>query len=183
MVPPRIHRRARPLRRRLGSAQIKVATVNLQKALADTAEIKAAEADLKTKFGPAQEQLAALEKEIAKLNQEGQANQQKYNEATMAELSARIQLKQRQLQRNSEALQDSVNRERQDILQRVGQRLQEVVKKVAEEKGIDAVLDAANTLYVKLTSTSPPTSPPPTTRPIRPRSNHKKGPYHVRVSR
>jgi outer membrane protein len=133
------------------SAQVKVATVNLQKALADTAEIKAAEADLKTKFGPAQDQLAALEKEIAKLNQEGQANQQKYNEATMAELSARIQLKQRQLQRNSEALQDSVNRERQDILQRVGQRLQEVVKKVAEEKGIDAVLDAANTLYVKPT--------------------------------
>jgi outer membrane protein len=133
------------------SAQLKVATVNLQKALADTAEIKAAEAELKTKFGPAQDQLAALEKEIAKLNQEGQANQQKYNEATMAELTSRIQLKQRQLQRNSEALNDSVNRERQDILQRVGQRLQEVVKKVAEEKGIDAVLDAANTLYVKPT--------------------------------
>ncbi len=43
------------------SAQLKVATVNLQKALADTAEIKAAEAELKTKFGPAQDQLAALE--------------------------------------------------------------------------------------------------------------------------
>lgn len=131
------------------SAQLKVGTVNLQKALQDTAEIKQAESDLKAKFGPRQEELAQMEKEIAKLNQEAEANQQKYNEATMAELAARIQLRQRQYQRNSEALQEAVNRERQDILQRVGQRFQEVVRKVAEEKGLDLVVDAANMLYAK----------------------------------
>jgi outer membrane protein len=133
------------------SAQIKVGTVSLSKALQDTAEIKLAEADLKAKFGPRQEELANLEREIAKLQQEGEANQQKYNEATMAELSSRIQIKQRQLQRNSEALQEAVNRERQDILQRVGQRLQEVIKKVAEEKGLDMVADSTNLLYFKPT--------------------------------
>lgn len=131
------------------SAQIKVGTVTLSKALQDTAEIKLAEADLKAKFGPRQEELASFEREIVKLQREGEANQQKYNEATMAELSSRIQIKQRQLQRNSEALQESVNRERQDILQRVGQRLQEVIKKVAEEKGLDMVADSANLLYFK----------------------------------
>ncbi len=131
------------------SAQLKVGTVNLQKALQDTAEIKQAEADLKAKFGPRQEELANLEKEITKLTQEAEANQQKYNEQTMGELSARIQTRQRQYQRNSEALQDAVNRERQDILQRVGQRFQEVVRKVAEEKGLDFVVDGANMLYAK----------------------------------
>ncbi len=131
------------------SAQVKVGTVNLQKALQDTAEIKQAEADLKARFGPRQEELAQLEKEIAKLNQEAQANQQKYNEAALAELSSRLQLRQRQYQRNSEALQDAVNRERQDILQRVGQRFQEIVKKVAESKGLDVVIDGANLLYAK----------------------------------
>lgn len=131
------------------SAQVKVGTVNLQKALQETAEIKAAEADLKARFGPRQDELAALEKEIAKLNQEAESNQQKYNEAAMAELGSRIQTRQRQYQRNSEALQDAVNRERQDILQRVGQRFQEVVKKVAEEKGLDVVIDASNLLYAK----------------------------------
>jgi len=131
------------------AAQLKIGTVNLQKALQDTAEIKQAEEDLKAKFGPQQEQLAQLEKEIAKMQQEGEANQQKYNEQTMAELAGRIQMRQRQLQRNSEGLQASVNRERQDILQRVGQRFQEVVKKVAEEKGLDFVVDAANMLYAK----------------------------------
>lgn len=131
------------------SAQIKVGTVSLSKALQDTAEIKAAEADLKARFGPRQEELAGLEKEIAKLQQEGEANQQKYTEAALGELSNRIQIKQRQLQRNSEALQEAVNRDRQDILQRVGQRLQEVIKKVAEAKGLDMVADSANLLYFK----------------------------------
>ncbi|WP_321472941.1 OmpH family outer membrane protein [uncultured Paludibaculum sp.] len=135
----------------LASAQIKVAAVNLQKALQDTAEIKQAEADLKAKFGPRQEELANLEKEIAKLTQDYEANQSKFTEPALAEMAAKIQLKQRQLQRNSEGLQNEVNRERQDILQRVGQRLQEVVKKVSEEKGLDLVVDGANLLYFKPT--------------------------------
>ena len=132
-----------------GSAQTKTGSVNLQKALQDTAEIKQAEADLKAKFGPRQDELAQLEKETAKMQQDYEANQGKYTEAALAELAGKIQLRQRQLQRNGEALQEAVNRERQDILQRVGQRLQEVIKKVAEEKGLDLVVDSANMLFVK----------------------------------
>ena len=131
------------------AAQVKVGTVNLQKALQDTAEIKQAEADLRARFGPRQEELAQLEKEIAKLQQEAQANQEKYTEAAMNELISRIQIKQRQYQRNSEGLQDAVNRERQDILQRVGQRFQEVLRQVAEEKGLDIIIDVSNLLFAK----------------------------------
>lgn len=131
------------------SAQMKIGTVNLQKALQDTAEIKQAEADLKTRFGPRQEELAQLEREIAKLQQEAQANQEKYTEMAMNELISRIQIKQRQYQRNSEGLQDAVNRERQDILQRVGQRFQEVLRQVADEKGLDIIIDASNLLFSK----------------------------------
>lgn len=90
-----------------------------------------------------------MEKEIAKLNQEAEANQSKYNEQTMAELVARLQTRQRQYQRNSQQLQDEVNRERQDILSRVGQRFSEVVRKVAEEKGLDMVVDQNNLLFSK----------------------------------
>ncbi|MGQ9916538.1 MAG: OmpH family outer membrane protein [Bryobacteraceae bacterium] len=128
-------------------AQVKVGVVNLQRALQETAEIKQAEADLKARFGPQQEELADLEKEIAKLQQEAQVNQDKYTEAAMSELMSRIQIKQRQYQRNSEGLQDAVNRERQDILRRVGQRFQEVLRQVAEEKGLDIIIDANNLLF------------------------------------
>lgn len=131
------------------SAQTKVGIVNLQKALQDTAEIKQAEADLKGRFGPRQEELAALEKEIAKLQQDAEANQTKYTEAALAEIYSQVQQRQRQFQRYSQQLQDEVNRERQDILGRVGQRLQQIVGKVAEEKGLDMVVDASSTLYFK----------------------------------
>lgn len=131
------------------NAQLKVAVVDLQRALQDTAEIKQAEADLKARFGPRQEQVATLEREIAKLQQDAEQGQGKYTEAAMAEIANQLQVKQRQYQRQAQALQDEVNRDRQDILGRVGQRLQEVVKAIAEAKDLDMVVDVSSTLYVK----------------------------------
>lgn len=135
----------------LAQTAAKVGVVSLQKALQDTAEIKAAEAALKAKFSPRQTELTTLQQEIAKMQQDAEANQNKYNEATMNDLLTRIQSKQRTFERNGQLLQDEVNRERQDILNRVGQRLQEIVKKVAEEKGLDLVVDSNSALYVKPT--------------------------------
>jgi outer membrane protein len=131
------------------SAQIKVGVVNLQKALESTSELKQAEVDLRAKFGPRQDELAQAEKEIAKMQQDYEGNQGKYNQAALAELGQRIQRKQVQLQRSSQALQEDVNRERQDVLQRVGKNLQDVIKKVAEEKGLDLVVDSSAALFAK----------------------------------
>lgn len=131
------------------NAQLKVGVVDLQRVLQGTAEIKQAEAELQARFGPRRDELAAVEKELAKLQQDFEANQTKYTEAALADLSARIQNRQRIYQRNAQALQDEINRDRQDILNRVGQRLQEVVKKVAEAQAFDLVVDAQSTLYAK----------------------------------
>src|SRR5215472_5289162 len=46
-------------------------------------------------------------------------------------------------------LQDDVNAERNDILQRSGARMQEVVKKMADEKGLDIVIDTTNAVFYK----------------------------------
>jgi outer membrane protein len=131
------------------SAQLKVAVVNLQQALQETAEIKQAEADLKARFGPRQEQVSTLEKEVAKLQQEAEAGQGKFTEAAMAEVMSQLQTKQRQYQRQAQALQEDVNRDRQAVLSRVGQRLQEVVQAIAEAKDLDLVIDVSSSLYAK----------------------------------
>jgi outer membrane protein len=131
------------------AAQIKVGVVSLQNALAATAEIKQAEIDLRTKFGPRQEEMAQMQKDLAKMQQDYESNQGKFNEAALAELSQRIQRKNVQIQRYQQSLQDDVNRERQDVLARVGKNLQEVIKKVAEEKGFDIVVDSNSALYFK----------------------------------
>jgi outer membrane protein len=53
------------------------------------------------------------------------------------------------LQRLQQDLQDDVQSSRTEILQRAGNRMQEVVKKLAEEKGLDIVVDSANTIFFK----------------------------------
>jgi outer membrane protein len=133
----------------IATAQTKIGVVSLQKALEGTAELKQAQLDLEAKYRPRQQQLAALEKEIAQMQQEAQANQAKYDQNTLAEVQTRIQRKTRDYERAGQALQDDVNRERADALQRMGMRMQEVIKKVAEEKGFDLVVDATNTMYFK----------------------------------
>jgi outer membrane protein len=131
------------------SAQVKVGVVSLQHALEGTAEIKQAEVDLKARYGPRQEEIASMEKELAKMQQDMETNQGRMNDAAMAELQQRFQRRQVQYQRNAQALQEDVNRERQDVLGRVGKNLQEIIRRVAEAKGLDMVVDSTSTLYFK----------------------------------
>jgi len=66
-----------------------------------------------------------------------------------ADLTAQGQNKQRQLQRKNDDLQADATAYRNDILQRSSQKMTEVVKKLAEEKGIDLIVDSTTTLYAK----------------------------------
>jgi outer membrane protein len=70
---------------------------------------------------------------------------------TEAQLQAQFTQKQKQLQRLSEDLQSDVNNERQEVLGKTGRQMSDVVKKLAEEKGLDMVVDVTNTIYFKPT--------------------------------
>jgi outer membrane protein len=129
------------------AAQTKVGIINVQNAILETAEIKKAQADLAAKFKPRQDKLEALQKELQELQAKLQGG--KLNEQAALDTQMQGQRKQRDLQRLTEDLQADVDRERNDILQRTGQRMTEIVKKVAEAKGLDLVVDASTTLYFK----------------------------------
>ncbi len=133
----------------VASAQVKVGIVNLQRAVVQTAEIKKAQVDLENRFRPRQEQMAKLQKELESIQQQLQSMQGKLTPQAESELTAQAQRKQREYQRLGEDLQGDVDRDRNEILQRTGQRFQEVVKKLAEEKGLDVVLDVSNTIFFK----------------------------------
>ena len=128
-------------------AQLKVAVINSQKALVDTDEIKKAQAEMEARFKPRQDQMAKLEKELQDIQAQLQSG--KLNQLGEQDLTAQGQKKQRDLQRIQQDLQEDVDRERNDILQRAGTRMQEVVKKLADEKGLDLVVDSSNTLFFK----------------------------------
>jgi len=131
----------------VAAAQTKVGVLNSQKAVLDTAEIKKAQAELEAKYKPRQDQMAKLQKELQDIQTQLQGG--KLNENAAQDLNLEGQRKQRELQRIQEDLQADVDRDRTEILQRTGGRMQDVVKKIADEKGLDVVIDSANTIYFK----------------------------------
>ncbi len=128
-------------------AQVKVGIINMQRAVLGTEDIKKASSDMQTKFKPRQDQLDKLQKDMADIQAKLQSQQ--VPAAAQVDLTAEGQRKQREAQRISEDLQADVERERTDILQRASQRMAEVVKKLAEDKGFDVIVDTTTTVFYK----------------------------------
>ena len=133
----------------LASAQVKVGVINLQQAVFDSAEIKKADAQMQATFKPRQDRIETLNKEIAALAQQLQAGQGKLTPQAEADLTSQGQRKQRDLQRLQDDLQADATAYRNDILSKSSQKMNDVVKKIAEEKGLDLVIDVSTALYYK----------------------------------
>ena len=131
------------------AAQTKVGIINLQKALLDTADMKKAVADLTAKYKSRQDQLERLQRELADIQTQLQSAAGKLSAAGQADLEASGAMKQRQAERLNQDLQDDVNNDRTEILQRAQTRMYEVVKKIAEEKGLDVIVDTTTTFFYK----------------------------------
>jgi len=129
------------------SAQVRVGIINTQKALSDTDELKKASAAVETKYKPRQDELQKLQSDLQSIEQ--QLNSGKLNQQAAADLQAQGQRKQRDAQRISDDLQQDFERDRQEILGKASQKMQAVIAKLAEEKGLDVIVDAGQTLYFK----------------------------------
>jgi outer membrane protein len=134
------------------AAQVKIATIDTQKAMLDTADLKKAQAAMEAKFKPKQERLDQLTKEIAGIQQQLQTLQGKLNAQGEADLVNQGQRKQKEAERLRQDLQEEVDRERQDVLAGASQRMRSVIQKLAEAKGLDLVVDVSTTIYAKPTS-------------------------------
>jgi outer membrane protein len=129
------------------AAQAKVAIINVQRAIIETAEIKKAQAELEAKFRPRTGEIEKVQKELQDIQARLQSG--KVTPQEESDLQMRGQRRQREYQRLTEDLQGDVDRERSDILQSAGQRMNEVVRKIAEAQNADVVIDVSNTVYFK----------------------------------
>jgi outer membrane protein len=127
----------------------KVAIINAQKAVADTQDIKKAQAALEAKYRPRQQAIQTLQSQLQTIQQQLAAPNLAPDKE--AQLRGDGTLKQKELQRLGEDLQSDVNNERQDVLGRAGRQMTDIVKKIAEERGLDVVIDFTNTLYYRPT--------------------------------
>jgi outer membrane protein len=127
----------------------KIAVVNFQNAVLSTAEIQKALKDLQVKFKPRQDALQKGQQELSDIQTQLQASQGKLSQAGEADLTARGQRKQTQLQRLSDDLSADVEADRDEAVRKASTRMGELLKKVAEEKGLDLIVDSAAAPFFK----------------------------------
>ena len=132
-----------------GSTQTKVAVINFQNAVLSTAEIQKVLKDIQLKYKPRQDALQKGQQELSDIQTQLQASQGKLSQAGEADLQARGQRKQTQLQRLNDDLTADFEADRDDAVRKASTRMQELLKKVAEEKGLDLIVDSAAAPFVK----------------------------------
>jgi len=126
---------------------VKLVIINAAKAVVDTAEFQKIQAAVQAKYLPRQQAIEALDKQLQDIQKQGNAPGVDPNK--QAELQAEFTQKGKQRQRLADDLQSDINAERQEVLDKTGRQMSEVVKKLAEEKGWDVVVDVRNTIYFK----------------------------------
>src|ERR1700719_1292647 len=131
------------------STTTKVAVVNFQNAVLSTAEIQKALKEIQAKFKPRQDTLLKGQQELSDIQTQLNASQGKLSQAGEADLQARGQRKQTQLQRMNDDLTADFEADRDEAVRRASTRMQELLKKVAEEKGLDLIVDSAAAPFVK----------------------------------
>src|SRR5262249_17040462 len=83
------------------------------------------------------------------LAQQLQSSNGKLSPQAEADLQAKGQREQRDLQRMQDDLQADATSYRNDILSKSSAKMKEVVKKLAEEKRLDPIVNTSTTLYLK----------------------------------
>jgi len=129
--------------------QMKIAVINMQQAVFKTAEVAKADADLQAKLKPDQDRLTKLQTDMQSIQNQLQAGGSKLTDQQQEDLNAEGTKKQREAQRLQTELQEAADAARQDILPRCTQRMQEVLKKLAEEKGYDLIVESTVTYFSK----------------------------------
>jgi outer membrane protein len=134
------------------SAQSKVGIVDMRRAILETAEIKKASADMEGKYKPRQDQVVAMQKQIQDIQtqlQQAQNGQSKLTQAQATDLQGQGQRRERELKRLTDDLQTDFEYDRNAILGKAQGNMVAIVKKIAEDKGLDIVVDSNNTIYYK----------------------------------
>jgi outer membrane protein len=129
------------------SAQVKVGVINVQKALSDTDELKKTSAAMEAKYKPQQTQIEKLQADLQSI--EDQLNSGKLNQTAAADLQTQGTRKQRDLQRLTDDTQAEIDKERQAVLASMSEKMSTVITKLAEEKGLDLVVETSSLLYNK----------------------------------
>jgi outer membrane protein len=131
------------------AAASKIGVINFQNAVLDTAELKKAFADLQAKYKPKQDALQKAQADLQDTETQLRASQGKLSSQGEAELQARGQRQQVAVQRLQEDLQAEFEVERDAALRLTSTRMTEVLRKLADSKSLDLIVDAGGVPFFR----------------------------------
>jgi outer membrane protein len=123
------------------AASGKVGVINIQAAIASTAEGKQAAAELQSQFAPRTNELQNMQKQIEDLRNRLQTGQSTLSDEEKSRLQREGDQLTRSFQRKQQEFQDDTNDAQQDVVNRIGRKLVDVLNKYSKENGYSIVLD------------------------------------------
>lgn len=123
-------------------AQVKVAVINLQAAVYGTAEMKKADAAMQAKYKPRDEEINQLNTQLEEIDKKIKAGGENMPADQLATLQSQGTRIQRDLQRKQEDRQSDLERDTNDVIGGAQQKMLVVIKKLAEDRGFDLVVEA-----------------------------------------
>jgi outer membrane protein len=122
----------------------KVGIVGIQEAIANTNEGKKELDALQQKFAPKQAELKTMNDDIENLKKQLQAQSDKLSEEERGNRVKKIEAKQKVLQRDFDDAQTEFQQAEQEVVNRLGKKMLEVLEKYAKNNGYSMVLDVSN---------------------------------------
>jgi outer membrane protein len=122
----------------------KVGIINIQAAIASTAEGKQAAAELQSQFAPRATELQNLQKQIQDVQSRFQTGQTTLSDEEKARLQRQGEQLSRTAQRKQQEFQDDTNDAQQDVVNRIGRKMIDVLDKYSKENSYSVILDTSS---------------------------------------
>jgi outer membrane protein len=124
-------------------AVTKIGIVNIQAAIVNSNEGQRDFEQLQKKFDPKRVELENLNKEVDELQKKFNTQQDKLSDEARGELLKQIDAKKKTLQRNYEDANTDIQAQQNEIANRIGQKLVEILDKYAKENNFTLILDVS----------------------------------------
>jgi outer membrane protein len=121
----------------------KIGVINIQAAIANTAEGKKVIADLQKKYQPRQQELQRLQQEIQAIQDQLTKQSATLSDDEQGRLNRDAEEKQKQLKRDADDAQSDFNHDRDEAISKIGKKMVNVINEYAQQNGFSLILDDA----------------------------------------
>jgi len=125
------------------NAPTKIAVIDIQQAIASTAEGKVGLAELQSQFAPKKAEMDKTQKDIEALESRARAGQNTLSDEEKSSMQRQDELLQKKFQRQQDELNDEASAAQAELFDRIGRKMLDVQDRYARENGIAAVFNSS----------------------------------------